>query len=219
MLLMPWLWWTLRWPATNWVPTMSNHLPIPLYKNNFGVLWHIFFAKLIDRKTKAFEQWKRFKLASTAELNSTVFSSTDSRSLGKRNFLNRNPRVRNWNNIGIKCNESALNHNIIENVIKANLNSFTPRVKSFYLNSFVPLMVSLLFLRTKNRRSIFRLFSPLVWTPSESAMAMRNISDHGTDMVRKRNITEATEQNCSFLPRGKFYRTAWYQKRGHIQED
>lgn len=122
-----------------------------------------------------------------------VFYFIDSCFLGKWNFLNWNLWVRNWNNIGIKCNELVLNYNIIENVIKVNLNFFIFWVKLFYFNLFVFLMVFFLFLWIKNCCSIFCLFLLLVWMLFESVMVMRNISDYGIDMVWKCNIIEVIE--------------------------
>lgn len=98
-------------------------------------------------------------------------------------------------NINIKWSTTTLIDRI-ENVSSVTLNSFTSRVTLLY--SVVPLIVSFLFLRTMNRRSILRLFSPLLETPSDSAMAIREINHHGTDIERKRNIVGGTKQNCSF---------------------
>lgn len=98
-------------------------------------------------------------------------------------------------NINIKWSTTTLIDRI-ENVSSVTLNSFTSRVTLLY--SVVPLIVSFLFLRTMNRRSILRLFSPLLVTPSDSAMAIREINHHGTDIERKRNIIGGTKQNCSF---------------------
>lgn len=77
-------------------------------------------------------------------------------------------------------------------------------------DSIVPLIAPFLFLRARNLRSILRLFSPVVLTPSESAIAMRLISEHSADIERKHSIIEDTKQKCSFLPRAtNFPVTAW----------
>lgn len=74
----------------------------------------------------------------------------------------------------------------------------------------VPLIAPFLFLRARNRRRILRLFSPVVLTPSESAIAMRYISDHSTDIGRTHGLIEYIEQKYSFRPPArKFSVTAW----------
>lgn len=85
------------------------------------------------------------------------------------------------------------------------------------LNPFVPLIVSFLFLRTKNRRRILRLFSPVVLTPSDNAMAMSYISDHGTDVERKRSGIWGAEQNSSSSSSEEILQNSLISVKCHIQ--